>query len=108
MLKKKYRLPANVRLGKAETISAKYFILKTASSSLPYPRFAFVISKKVDRRAVIRNRIKREMASSIQRLIDKVSPGKDMVFILKRSAVESMPLLARSVKDVFLQEGLSK
>lgn len=99
MLKKKYRLPASVRLGNAKTIYTKYFILKTAANNLYYPRFAFVVSKKVDSRAVVRNRIKREMANSIQNLIDKIVPGKDMVFVLKRNAAENMNKLADCVEE---------
>ena len=98
MLKKKYRLPAGVRLGKAKTISAKHFTLKTASSNLSYSRFAFVISKKVDTRAVVRNRIKREMTNSIQSIMDKIGSGKDMLFILRRSAAQNIRELQEDIE----------
>lgn len=98
MLKKKYRLPAGVRIGKGKTISAKHFTLKTANSNLSYPRFAFVISKKVDTRAVVRNRIKREMTNSIQNIMDKIGPGKDMLFILKRSAAQNIGKLQKDIE----------
>ncbi len=107
MLKKKYRLPSSVRLEKAKTKSFKYFVLKTADNSFSYPRFAFVISKKVDGRAVIRNKIKREMTNYIAKNIEKIVPGKDMIFILKRSAAQDAGL-ALSIEDSFTEEGLLK
>ncbi len=103
MLKKKYRLPSSVRLEKAKTKSFKYFVLKTADNNLLNSRFAFVISKKVDGRAVIRNKIKREMTNYIAKNIEKIVPGKDMIFILKRNVVQASeaPL---SIEDA-LSEG---
>ena len=106
MLKKKYRLPASVRLGKAKTQSFKHFILKTANSELTYPRFAFVISKKVDNRAVVRNKIKREMTNSIQNMIDKISQGKDMIFILKRSSAENVRELSTDIESAVVKGDL--
>lgn len=106
MLKKKYRLPSDVRLGRAKTITAKSFVLKTAVNSLSYPRFAFVISKKVDRRAVVRNRIKRKLSGSIEPLIGSISSGIDMVFILKRSAIENIEKIGHEIEDEFVKQGL--
>lgn len=106
MLKKKYRLPASAKLGKASTKSFRHFILKAANSNLSYPRFAFVISKKVDKRAVVRNKIKREMTSYIQNIINKVSPEKDMLFILKRSSVENTRELLSDLKEALSKEAL--
>ncbi len=106
MLKRKYRLPASAKLGKGETVSAKHFILKIADSKLTYPRFAFVISKKVDSRAVVRNKIKREMTNSIQKMIDKVKPGKDILFILKKSASQSIDQLPADIKSAFVEGDL--
>ncbi len=97
MLKKKYRLPSSIRLEKPKTISAKYFILKIAASPLLYPRFAFVISKKVDARAVVRNRIKREMTSYVSAVTEKLA-GKDIIFILKKGAAENIKELAAEIE----------
>lgn len=106
MLKKKYRLPSDVRLGKTKIITAKSFVLKTAANSLSYPRFAFVVSKKVDRRAVVRNRIKRKISGSIEPRIENISLGIDMVFILKRSAAENIEKIGQEVEGAFAKQGL--
>lgn len=108
MLKKKYRLPSGIRLEKARIKSFKYFVLKTAGNNFSYPRFAFVISKKVDTKAVVRNRIKREMTNAISKIIDKITAHTDMIFILKKEAVGNRSLLQQAVSDAFSQEGLFK
>ncbi len=107
MLKKINRLPSSVRLESAKTVSTSYFILKIAKSNLSYPRFAFVISKKVDKRAVIRNKIKREMTKTIQNMIEQIG-GIDILFILKTPAAENITRLASSIEQVFSKEGLLK
>lgn len=107
MLKKKYRLPSSIRLEKAITKSFKYFVLKTAASALPYPRFAFVISKKVDARAVFRNKIKREMTGAVAGMIDRIIEGKDLLFILKRDAANA-DNLSEALREAFKQQNLLK
>lgn len=104
MLKKKYRLPSRVRLEKVKTISARHFTLKTAKNNLSYPRFAFVISKKVDKRAVARNRIKRKMTNTLQDLMSKIS-GVDIIFILKKGAFENIEEVDKNMKEILTKEG---
>ena len=99
MLKKKYRLPAEVRFKSPTSQSFKSFILKTKENAFSYPRFAFVISKSVDKRAVVRNKIKREMTTAVSSLLEKAG-GKDYIFILKRSATENLGNLEKEIKEI--------
>lgn len=59
----------------------------TYRNSLPFSRFGFVISKKIDKSAVIRNRTKRVMRSCIEEMLPKIENGYDMLFILQKNAV---------------------
>lgn len=102
MLSKKYRLPANIKLVNYKSKDFKAFILKTSKNQLSYPRFAFVISKKVDSKAVVRNRIKREMTMAAGEIL-KGLDGSDFLFILKRSAVENLENLKNLVEEALLQ-----
>jgi ribonuclease P protein component len=52
-----------------------------------FNRFAIVVSKKVDKRAVVRNRIRRLISSSIEELYNDLKQGKDTMFIVKREAI---------------------
>lgn len=61
-------------------------LLSEDSESLP--RFGISISKKVSKKAVIRNRIKRQLRSVIQGLIPKVAQGWKIVVGVKPGATE--------------------
>jgi len=53
-----------------------------------YPKFAFVISKKISKLAVHRNRIKRAMSESVRRNIKGVPDGIEIVFLAKKQIVK--------------------
>ncbi len=105
MLKRKYRLPASVRFSKNDTISTKFYLLKTAPNNLSYSRVGFVISKKVDKRAVARNRLKRKMTNFIEKVIEKIV-GYDMLFILKKEAILGVNQLDKTTSDVLKKKGI--
>ncbi|MEH2307761.1 ribonuclease P protein component [Nostoc sp.] len=67
--------------------------------SLSSIRIGISISTKVSKRAVVRNRIKRQITSALYSLLPKLSPGWRLVFIVKPTAAES-----KCVSPQFLQE----
>lgn len=87
MLQKKYRLSAYLRLPQAQTVGNSLFLTKIAKNNLLHNRFGFVVSKKVDKRAVVRNRIKRILRSITE---DKTGFGSyDILFVAKPGIVKS-------------------
>ncbi|KKW10896.1 MAG: Ribonuclease P protein component [Candidatus Gottesmanbacteria bacterium GW2011_GWB1_49_7] len=52
------------------------------------PRFAFVVSTKVDKRATARNRMRRVLSESVRLVIDGIAPC-DGVFTVKKPFQES-------------------
>ena len=46
------------------------------------------ISTKVSKRAVVRNRIKRQLSAAFYRLLPKLAPGWQLVVVVKPTAVE--------------------
>ncbi len=87
MLKRKYRLPVRAKVSRPSSHRSPTFLLKIYKNNLPFSRFGFVISKKVDKRAVVRNRTKRVMRSCIEEMLLKIENGYDMLFILQKNAV---------------------
>lgn len=51
------------------------------------PRFGFVISTKVDKRATVRNRIKRLLRETVRASLSKVPDGFDFVFVVRPKIV---------------------
>jgi ribonuclease P protein component len=85
MLKKKYRLLKETNFNKGSFFTCPFFILKIAKNEKSFSRFGFVVSKKIDKRATARNRIKRQIRVCIETNLDKIKPGYDMLFLLKKS-----------------------
>lgn len=84
MLKKKNRLTE--KLSKSDrTINSPAFVLKIARNETTTSRFGFVISKKIDKRATVRNRIKRKFRFCLEEKLEKISKGYDFLFIIKKN-----------------------
>lgn len=75
-----------------------------------HSRFAVVVSKKVHKRAVGRNRIRRRIYEIIRRELPHMAPAHDVVVMVFSSEVINMPYddLAETVRNLFQQAGLYK
>jgi len=58
------------------------FVLKIVKNNLDISRFAFVISKKISKKATIRNRIKRRLDNVIRADLPKIKKGWDGIIIV--------------------------
>ncbi|MBI2025875.1 MAG: ribonuclease P protein component [Candidatus Levybacteria bacterium] len=106
MLKKLYRL-SNVEKRIGKTIDSPFFKLKLIKSGESNPKFAFVISKKIDKRAVYRNRIKRSLAKIVARILLDIKPGHNFIFVVKKEILgKQQKDLEKIVKDVFIKQNL--
>lgn len=70
---------------------------KTDHSPERATRIGISISQKVSKKAVIRNRIKRQIRAALRQLLPKLSRGWDVVVVVKPRALECN-------SDKFLQE----
>jgi len=77
MLEKKYKLAKtdNIKniISRGETHSSPYFIIKTKETDDPHSRFAIVVSTKLSKKAVNRNRLRRQLFEIIRLNIEKTS-----------------------------------
>ena len=84
-------------------------LMKTATTSLKETRFSVVVSKKIVKTAVERNKIRRRVYSIVRASIGKISPGFHIVLLAKQ------PLLKAKIQDIatdlstlFVKSGLIK
>jgi ribonuclease P protein component len=109
MLEKKYRLPATLRLANGSSYTTPLFFLKTSSNGLTYSRFGFVIRKTVDKRATVRNRIRRVFRSCIEEMREELKEGVDMLFLLKSPVLEmEREALYNTLYSFLKEKGLVK
>jgi ribonuclease P protein component len=50
--------------------------------------FGFIISTKISKKAVVRNRIKRTMSEVVRKNIDNLKNGYDVLFLIKQQAAK--------------------
>lgn len=104
-LKRIYRLPVNVRLVRPRAYNTAEFVLKVAVSSSKLSRFGLIVPKSVDKRAVIRNKLRRVFHACIREMIESVKPSNDILFVVRGSAkdtseVELCRLIRGSLKQL--------
>jgi len=107
MLSREYRLPATTKLIHARFTKTSLFSIKYAQNNLTVSRFAFVVRKSVDKRAVVRNRIKRVFRSCVEELRTTIVPGYDMLFFLEKGIMDKQQKdLCRELEEFFQQKQL--
>ena len=62
-------------------------MLRAVPNALPYTRFGFVVGRRVAKKAVDRNRIKRRLREIVRRLA--VRQGWDQLLIARRGSVDA-------------------
>ncbi len=90
MLPSAYRLPHGKRISSRFTFRSPIFLLKIASNTQENSRFGIIISKKIDKRAVRRNRMRRLLQQFIQEHIALFPKSSDYLFIVT-TAFEDLP-----------------
>ncbi|MCL5017077.1 MAG: ribonuclease P protein component [Patescibacteria group bacterium] len=91
MLAKKFRLQIQSVLNKSgRNIGNRYFLLKLFPGSVNYNRFGAVISKKVHKSAVWRNRLKRIIMDVAGKFIDAGDRNGQEVLIIVSPAMTKL------------------
>ena len=109
MFKRENRLVGGVRFKNSYSFSVAQFVLKERENGLLLNRFGIVVSKKIDKRAVVRNKIKRIFRDALLNLNKNMMSGHDILFIAKTgilSKTEEENQL--SIKSALEKAGLMK
>lgn len=96
-LKQKKRIPSEI--GQPESADGKPSALLfadrranrragSAAVDVPESQFGISISKKVSKKAVVRNRIKRQIKAIIRQMLANIRPGWQVVIVVRTAAVE--------------------
>ena len=53
------------------------------------PKAAFIVSKKIDKRSVVRHAVKRKLSDAVTPLLLRVPKNVELVFLAKQKAIET-------------------
>ncbi|HYM65526.1 MAG TPA: ribonuclease P protein component [Candidatus Sulfotelmatobacter sp.] len=84
MLKKKNRLK-KIKGASGKTINTPLFSLKISQSGEKETKFGFVVSKKISKKAVLRNKTKRVLQEAARGALEKVASGKNIIIYAKKN-----------------------
>jgi ribonuclease P protein component len=87
MLKKQNRLGRLARKKEDKLFTFPLFNLRISDNGEKITKFAFIVSKKIDKRAVVRNRTKRVLRSAAEEIIKKYQMGKNIIIVSKKALV---------------------
>ena len=73
---------------KGYSVSTKNFVIKSVLKKEGPSRIGFIINTKVDKRATVRNRIKRRLREIFHRNLTNFTRGVDLLVVIQKGAKE--------------------
>jgi len=91
MLPKDHRLRLEKEIktlfAKGKSVFGLLIMIKMRPNRLPLSRFAVVVGTKISKRAVVRNRLRRQISAVVEKHLSQIAPGFDVVFMPKKEAI---------------------
>lgn len=111
MLPKEHRLrhdkDIKTLFGKAKGVFDPLVGLKFRKTDRSLSRFAVVVGVKVSKKAVVRNRVRRQIRAMIESRLTEIKPGFDVVLLVRPDAAKATrEELLRHVTRVLTKAGL--
>lgn len=79
------RLESDIKtlFARGKSVFGSWVGMKFRKNNLSMSRFAVVVGVKVSKKAVVRNRLKRQVRAIVQEVLPQVTPGYDVLFFMK-------------------------
>lgn len=91
MLAKKFRLTRasdfRTLSGSGRPFFTQFITVKARINKRDHSRIAIVVSTKVSKKAVERNRVKRQLREAVRSVFDQIKTGYDIALYVKKSAI---------------------
>ncbi len=96
-------------LKEGKLLHSEILTVKFLENNLNRTRFGFIVSKKVSKKAVARNTVKRRLREQIRLKLTKFKKGFDIVIIAKKNIVRKESKdIGRVIEELFLKNFIEK
>lgn len=111
MLPSKNRLTKKPDFEKVKTegelLTGRFLGILYTPNGLDLSRFGFIVSTKISKKAVLRNRAKRLLRETIRTLLPKIKEGFDILLLAKKGLVEvAQDQILKEEERLFKKGGL--
>lgn len=94
---------------KGKTFSFEHLFLRIVSLSTPISLFTFVVSSKVSKKPIIRNKLKKRARYIVKKLLSQIKPGLGVIVFFKPGSEKlSFSELGKEILAVFKKSGIIK
>lgn len=94
---------------KGKLLAKDFLILRVVKNNLGTTRVGLVVSQKVSKKAVLRNKVKRKIREAVRNNMKKINLGYDLIFFTKKGIEKkSFPEIKKMVEDLFVRAKLFK
>lgn len=107
MLKKERRLSNFREIENLSSANSPYFLLKYKREH-GLSKFGFIVSKKIDKRATVRNEVKRKLKKVVRENLDNIVDGTFLLIAKEKSIEEVKDKLSEVFRDILKKENLLK
>jgi ribonuclease P protein component len=113
MLPKKYRLSKTAEVAKTtargRTFFSPSFLIKyLIDKELTEPHITVIVSTKISKSAVTRNKIKRAIRFAVEQVLDQIRPANYAILVKKSAMAQSMVELKKEVLEALQKSKIIK
>ncbi len=106
MLSRKKLIPLKQEFSRIRKTGKQYdspsFGLLVSFGSKSESQAAFIVSKKIDKRSVVRHQVKRKLADAISPFLPRLGKNVELVFLAKQKIIEAPPEQIKSELETVL------
>jgi ribonuclease P protein component len=92
---------------KGKKIKSGSLVLSYSKNKLEYSRVAIVISQKISKKAVVRNKIRRRMKALIAQELSRIIAGYDLIFFVRSGIIkEEFQKIENNINNILKKSGI--
>ncbi len=91
---------------RGRSVKGSFYFIKVKRNSFFFPRFAFVVPAKFEKKASKRNRIKRVFREAVRSLLPLIKEGSDMIFVIRGQENIKLTRVKEEIKELLEKQKL--